>query len=274
MKLRVIVKSGINNDGFDTIIEDNGRTVDEQSWNYDRNCTCDKQFARFEDKPYVTDVLQGLIDKYNVGELSIEAGKNIFAHKDIAPDMVEAFKNNYCQTLFLRGIDLSKPDADENEFIPREVWMAEDVQPDFIRQHVQNGGKLYMVDEPHNGMAQISSEPDSKQSVSYPLDYFRQEVRIKEGCDPLMPYDMEQHVKNGGKLYAIGATKDFSGIENFIIYITTEPEISTKLNGDDMPVCGILASDVEYVNIKTQDNTQDFADAVAAIPVSGNSLEQ
>lgn len=179
MKLNIIVKSGINGDGFNTVIKDGDNVIEEKSWNYGYNCSYDKMFAN-KQEPYVTDVLQDLINKYNVDEFSVEAGKNVFAKKDVASHKVEKFKNKYCSELYLSGVDLNTPD--EDEFIPREVWVAEDACiPDIMRKHVQDRGKLYMIDEPKTdkayadyNMAHISTDVEGHGISTYvPLNYVR-----------------------------------------------------------------------------------------------------
>lgn len=179
MKLNIIVKSGINSDGFNTVIKDGDNVIEEKSWNYGYNCSYDKMFAN-KQEPYVTDVLQDLINKYNVDEFSVEAGKNVFAKKDVASHKVEEFKNKYCSELYLSGVDLNTPD--EDEFIPREVWVAEDACiPDIMRKHVQDRGKLYMIDEPKTdkayadyNMAHISTDVEGHGISTYvPLNYVR-----------------------------------------------------------------------------------------------------
>lgn len=54
----------------------------------------------------MADVLQGLVDEYQVNEFSVSAGRNVFARKDVGPDAVEKFKNKYCTGLVLAEADV------------------------------------------------------------------------------------------------------------------------------------------------------------------------
>lgn len=101
-KLTVKVISGISSDGFETVVTKGDNTIYERRYNYGYSCSYDKTFAE-ERTPYVSDVLQSLIDEYQVNDFSVEAGKNVFAGKDVRSETVENFKNEYCSNLQLIG---------------------------------------------------------------------------------------------------------------------------------------------------------------------------
>lgn len=109
MKLNVIVGSGINADGFDTVIQDGDDIVQKDSWSYGYNCSYDRAFADSR-APYVTDVLQDLIDRYHVDELDVVPGKNVFRGSDMPAERAEEFRSRYCGGLKLSE-DLSFADA-------------------------------------------------------------------------------------------------------------------------------------------------------------------
>lgn len=172
----------------------------------------------------------------------------------------------------LEVYDIVKNDlkTDENrqepdKFIPRQIWVSEDAGP--LYKHQMDGGSLYMIEEPVNNMASVS--PDHSTDIDIkcppmriPMDYIRQEVRIKEGHDPLFTPKMKQHVENGGKLYAMGAQ------ENGVMFVTTENIATNNVT----PAQYVLADHIEFVDISMAE--QDFADAVASIPESGQEMKQ
>lgn len=101
MKLKIIVESGINADKFETVVRNNDNVVVYQKTWY---CGYDYSHSRewsSSDKPYPTDALQGLIDKYNIKEFSVESGRNVFTGNDVDSDTVADFKNEYCMDLKL-----------------------------------------------------------------------------------------------------------------------------------------------------------------------------
>lgn len=109
MKLNVIVGSGISADGFDTVIQDGDDIIQKDSWSYGYNCSYDRAFAENR-KPYVTDVLQDLIDRHHVDEFDVSAGMNRFQDKAVPTERAEEFRSRYCGGLKLSE-DLSFADA-------------------------------------------------------------------------------------------------------------------------------------------------------------------
>lgn len=162
-------------------------------------------------------------------------------------------------------VDLSMPDP-EYDFASRKVWVAEDApMPDLMREHVRGGGSLYLTCEPENDMAYVSTDMEGHGLSTYiPMDYVRQEVRIREGHEPFLPYEMEQHIRDGGRLYAMGSPIDNGNV----MMVTTEPMVGDKTDRD-VSICAVKVSDMDYV---TGNDEQDFADAVASIPVNGQAI--
>ena len=122
--------------------------------------------------------------------------------------------------------------------------------------------KTYMTEEPVNGKARISPDVEGSMGIFVPEGQFRQEVRVEEGHNAFLNGVMERHVADGGKLYTMGVP------ENGEIFITVEPTFSDNA----APICSVRLSDIEYVNVEMAE--QDFAAAVAAIPVNDNQMEQ
>lgn len=110
MKLNIIVKSGVNADGFETVIKNGDNIVSRQSYAYGYDCSYDRMFAN-DQKPYVTDVLQGLVDQYQVDEVSVTAGQNKFADKDMPLRRIQDFKERYCEDLKLPDMEQDFADA-------------------------------------------------------------------------------------------------------------------------------------------------------------------
>ncbi len=101
--LKIKVASGINSDGFDvTVVDDRNHTVYEHSYSFGWNASWDKRFAS-NDKPYVSDVIKSLCDKYNIPKenIFVYAGMNMFAGKPVKADAVERFKTKYVNPINL-----------------------------------------------------------------------------------------------------------------------------------------------------------------------------
>lgn len=97
-KLTIAVNSGISGDGFTTRVTKSGRLIYEKNWNYGYSCSCDRKFAD-ERHPYVGDVLQGIIDKYQVNKFSVDVGRNVFRGTDESMERVADFKHRHCSDL-------------------------------------------------------------------------------------------------------------------------------------------------------------------------------
>lgn len=100
MKLNVIIGSGVNADGFDTIIQDGDSIVQKDSWYYGYNCSYDRAFASPR-SPYVADVLQDLIDRHHVDEFDVSPGKDMFHDRPVSTERAEEFRARHCSGLKL-----------------------------------------------------------------------------------------------------------------------------------------------------------------------------
>ncbi len=102
--LRIKVTSGISSDGFDvTVVDDRNHPVYEHSYSYGGDASWNKGFAS-EDKPYVSDIIKSLCDKYDIPKenIFVSAGMNVFAGKPVRSDNVERFKTKYIDPIKLK----------------------------------------------------------------------------------------------------------------------------------------------------------------------------
>lgn len=118
MKMTVTVKSGLNSDGFDVKITADGKPVLDHDYRYGYDAAYSKVHVS-ERAPYVTDVLQGLIDKYHISDFTVEAGKNVFAGTDVRAETVEDFKTEYCSGLKLP--EMADAKLEEPVFLTKDI---------------------------------------------------------------------------------------------------------------------------------------------------------
>ena len=107
MKLIVEVMSGVRADGFDVTVMDGEETLYTNAYRYGYNCSYDSRFANIEE-PYVSDVLQSLIDTCQIDSMSVEAGRNTFAGKSVGNDRAKEFWNKYCRCLTMAEDNFTK----------------------------------------------------------------------------------------------------------------------------------------------------------------------
>lgn len=88
--MKIIVKSGIGADGFDVEISCGVK----KSYAYGYNASWTKDCTD-ERKPYVADIIKDLKQKFNVDEIEVVGGKNVFANNLVSEKDVENFKNKY-----------------------------------------------------------------------------------------------------------------------------------------------------------------------------------
>ena len=104
--LKIKVKSGISSDGFDvTVVDDRNHPVYEHSYSYGWDVSWNKSFAS-KDKPYVSDVIKSLCDKYTIPKenIFVYAGTNMFAGKSVRSDNVERFKTKYVDPIKIENV--------------------------------------------------------------------------------------------------------------------------------------------------------------------------
>lgn len=96
-KMIITVSSGLNADGFDIMVVDNDlEKLFKNSYSYGYNASWKQSWAD-NDKPYVTDIIKDLCDRYSVPRENIEvtSGKNVFTGSDINDKAVDRFIKNY-----------------------------------------------------------------------------------------------------------------------------------------------------------------------------------
>lgn len=93
--MTIKLQRGINADGFIIYIKDfEGNEVFKQEYSYGYNASYDKRIASPK-QPYVTDIIRGLISKYNVDRIEVTKGKNVFKGTDVDNEYIIRFKKNY-----------------------------------------------------------------------------------------------------------------------------------------------------------------------------------
>lgn len=156
------------------------------------------------------------------------------------------------------------------KFEPREIWLSDyglKLEPEAIREHVRNGGSLYMTEEPFmtdsgGYKAWISTQPsaDTVKGIQSCLNmkHISQEITLNDNALGYIPAEMREHVLNGGKLYQIGYP------ENDKLFISVDKQPYGNL------CTHVDVSDASYAGM--QDD--DFSRAVADIPVNDNGLDR
>lgn len=94
--LTIEVMSGVNADGFTAIVKDSisGKEVFRQTYYYGYDASYDRRWASSR-APYVTDIINDLKSHYNVSDIEVTAGKNMFRGDSMSSDSVEKFKRDY-----------------------------------------------------------------------------------------------------------------------------------------------------------------------------------
>jgi len=96
-QMTITVGSHLNSDGFDVCITDpDGNEVFEMDYAYGWDASYDRKFAS-KDKPYVSDIINELVQEYNVDRSSIKVvnGRNVFNGKDV--DRASEFSSKYLE---------------------------------------------------------------------------------------------------------------------------------------------------------------------------------
>ena len=98
--MTIQIQSGISADGFRVIITDDltGEIVHKGDYAYGYVVSYDKRWAS-PTAPYVTDLVEDLIDTYDVSSIQVTAGKNYFKNQEVLDKKVTAFKDQYLKGL-------------------------------------------------------------------------------------------------------------------------------------------------------------------------------
>ena len=92
--LTVELKSGISAGGFKVIIKDGDIELCKEDYSYGYNVSWSDKWAD-EKKPYVSDLLTGLVKAYQIDKIVITRGMNVFARKPVDDTKVMDFKTKY-----------------------------------------------------------------------------------------------------------------------------------------------------------------------------------
>lgn len=96
-KMIITVFEGASTDGFIIdIIDDSGKTVFNQRYDYGRNAAHARHFAT-DAKPFASDIVDSLCEKYfvNRSNISVVPGKNVFRQKEVSSDVVNYFIDTF-----------------------------------------------------------------------------------------------------------------------------------------------------------------------------------
>lgn len=105
--IEVEVKSGINGDGFKVIVKDaDGHIIEQEDFSYGYNASYSRIWAD-KDKPFVTDIINSYLSKYNLSkdDLILTKGKNTFKDKDISDEVIARFRSKYLSESLTDDID-------------------------------------------------------------------------------------------------------------------------------------------------------------------------
>lgn len=99
-RLQISVVSGLNADGIDISIFKDGKLMLKNSYRYGYNASYSRSFSD-PDKPYVVNIIQDYISKYNITEdnFTVIAGTNVYRGEKMSNKDVEDFKQKYCGNL-------------------------------------------------------------------------------------------------------------------------------------------------------------------------------
>jgi hypothetical protein len=110
--IEVEVKSGINGDGFKVIVKDtDGSIIEQDDFHYGYNASYNKSWAD-KDKPFVTDIINSYLSKYNLSkdDLVLTKGKNTFKDTDVSDETITRFKTDYLSEGLTEEVDSSHSD--------------------------------------------------------------------------------------------------------------------------------------------------------------------
>ena len=119
--LYIEVMSGLNADGFIATIKDkvSGNDLFKHEYYYGYDASYNRGWASSK-KPFVTDIINSLKKEYNVEDVEVTAGKNIFRGDNVSNDSVEKFKNKYLN----ESINLSEEQLDKAMELVDEIYEA------------------------------------------------------------------------------------------------------------------------------------------------------
>lgn len=93
--LTAIITSSVSADGFEVVVNDADKTLFTDRYSYGYNASYSKRHVT-NDKPYVTDILLDLVNKYGIEKLIVKNG--ITRHTGRNLNRVNGFKANHIYT--------------------------------------------------------------------------------------------------------------------------------------------------------------------------------
>ena len=123
IKMIITVGSGINVDGFDiSIVNDAGDQLFKSTYSYGYNASYDKKFADWAQrdydnsvkhgwtnkpalKPYVSDIIDELCEEYNVTDIEVVPGKNVYTGNQEDISKIDEFKSEYLSHISLNSAE-------------------------------------------------------------------------------------------------------------------------------------------------------------------------
>lgn len=123
------LRSGITADGFILSIKDSeGNKLFKREYSYGYNASYNKRIASPR-KPYVTDIIRGLISTYNVNHIEVTKGKNIYKGTLVDDEDIIRFKKNYLSE-FERLFDESLEESNKETLTEASYGGAYDIADD------------------------------------------------------------------------------------------------------------------------------------------------
>ena len=112
-KLRIVLKSGVSADGFDiTVTGPENEELFHNSYSYGYNASYSKENAEhaheqaykskkynwertYDEKPYTSDILVDLINKYQIENIEVVHGIYLFSGKEMSDEDITNFVDKY-----------------------------------------------------------------------------------------------------------------------------------------------------------------------------------
>lgn len=127
------IESSISADGFEVTVKDtDGNVIDQHSFRYGYNASYSR-LGVDKYKPFVTDIINRYLSKYNLNKdnIIVTKGRNVFKGTDVSDEDITDFKNNYLG---------SHLDESKNESLKEDLSVAvngEEVPVDAEKQPIE-----------------------------------------------------------------------------------------------------------------------------------------
>lgn len=199
--MTISLLSAINSDGFRISIDDesNADTLFEKEYRYGYDVSYSKSFANSK-KPYVTDLIDRLVDFYNVDDIQVIAGKNRFNDKSISNSDIQNFKNKYLKA---SSNVLASDDDDEWTPYPKTYKVSGGYSGDYVgdydeelAEYVSKGSTERNFDDPGKAVeAWFKLEQKHRGDVAIMCEKRDDAVRLLDWCDRNRDFIEDWHSK-------------------------------------------------------------------------------